>query len=130
AAAALADNRENLAGGDTQRNAVNRGDVATIGRKRHTEIGNANRLAALLKRAHERPSKPSTSTMTSSRLPPGTALVVAVAGAPFALWRVRRRGSARSLRLSPTSVIPRTTSTIARPGKIDVHQIPLVTSAI
>ena len=43
--------------------------------------------------------------------------------------RVRSRGSARSLRLSPTRVRPRMTSTIAVPGKIDVHQIPLVTSA-
>ena len=40
----------------------------------------------------------------------------------------RSRGSARSFRLSPTSVMPSTASTMARPGNSAVHQMPLVTS--
>ena len=42
--------------------------------------------------------------------------------------RERSRGSARSLRDSPVRVRPRTTSTIAMPGKRLVHQIPFDTS--
>ena len=42
--------------------------------------------------------------------------------------RVRSRGSLRSLRLSPTSVMPRTTRTMAMPCGMAVHQMPLVTS--
>ena len=44
--------------------------------------------------------------------------------------RARRRGSARSLRLSPISVMPRIVSTIAMPGGIAVHQMPAATSEI
>ncbi|GMA93583.1 hypothetical protein GCM10025881_04070 [Pseudolysinimonas kribbensis] len=59
------------------------------------------------------------------------AATASAGGAPAtARRRARSRGSARSLRLSPMSVTPITTSTIARPGKIEVHQMPLVTSEI
>src|SRR5690606_15747197 len=44
--------------------------------------------------------------------------------------RMRRRGSLRSVRLSPTRVTPSTTSTIATPGNTLVHQMPLVTSCM
>lgn len=42
--------------------------------------------------------------------------------------RARRRGSARSLSDSPTSVMPSTMSTMAMPGNTAVHQMPAVTS--
>ena len=44
--------------------------------------------------------------------------------------RARRRGSARSFRLSPMSVIPRIARTMAMPGGIAVHQMPADTSPI
>src|SRR5699024_12438894 len=41
---------------------------------------------------------------------------------------MRKRGSLRSFRDSPTRVTPSTAKTMAEPGKIAVHQIPEVKS--
>src|SRR5690606_10086073 len=72
----------------------------------------------------------STSPMNSRDA--GCSAATASAGVrPAALRRrARRRGSARSLRLSPMSVIPRIAMTMARPGGMDVHQMPAATSLI
>ena len=99
--------------------------VATVGGERDIQVLDVDgRLGAVDRLGHQ-----STSPISSRAT--GWEAATASAGVAFlARRRVRRRGSARSLRLSPMSVTPSTSSTIAHPGKIEVHQMPLVTSLI
>ena len=105
ATAALADDRDDLARVDRETHVIDRGDVTPVGREGDFEIADVD-----------------------DRLHDCTSSGSGVCAATSARRRVRRRGSARSLRLSPTSVMPSTESTIASPGNSEVHQMPLVTS--
>ncbi len=101
--AGLADDREDLPGGDLEAHPVDRVDVAAVGREVDVEVLDCQARGRVGHAA----------TFCSGRR---------------RLRRVRRRGSLRSLTDSPTRVTPSTASTIARPGNSPVHQIPLVAS--
>src|SRR6185312_9516658 len=130
AASTLTNNGEHLAGLDRETHAVDSADIASVGRKRDREVVDLDSELALREVAHARVSNSSLSNSSLSNSSLSSASTASVAVLAAARLRVRSRGSARSLRLSPTRVMPSTTSTIASPGKIEVHQIPAVTSEI
>ena len=119
AAARLADDREHLAGAHVERDVAHGEHVAAVGREGDVEVADlhgdvvARRgLAGHGRVRHRIGTSPSASRET------GWLAATASAG----VWslparrRARRRGSARSLRLSPMRVMPSTISTIAMPG--------------
>ena len=104
-----------------ERDVAHGADVIAVGREGHVEIADVDRE---IFEGHQSTSP------NSSRATAGWRRRRRPAWSRRRGDGARRRGSPRSLRLSPMRVMPSTTSTIATPGGIAVHQMPLVTSLI